>query len=220
MRAHDGDLIVTCGASRSGKTAITRRDTDAAARLIVWDPKGAWAREARCQRVDTVAALVRAIQTQAGPLRIALVTPDRAAFDLWGEAAYWWGRLAPCVVVAEEIANVTAPAKAPPGWHLLLSQGLEFGINIHALTQRPAESDKTAIGNATILRSFAMRRARDRAYIAAELDCQPETVTKLGELEYIQKNMRTGEVIGSKLKFARNRASPDEQNHKEQKPKI
>lgn len=206
MRQNDGDLIVTCGASRSGKTAITREETADAQRLIVWDPKGSWAREARCQRVDNMQALLSRICKTPGPLRIALVTPDRGAFDLWAEAAYWWGRLAPCVVVAEEIANVTAPAKAPPGWHLLLSQGLEFGIDIHALTQRPAESDKTAIGNATLLRTFAMRRARDRQYIAAELDIDQADVAKLAELEYIGRNMRNGAMLNARLNFARKSA--------------
>lgn len=201
----DGTLIVTAGASRSGKTLLTRTETTKAKRLLVWDPKGAWAREDHCQPVTSRRALLAAIKATryTGPARLAFISPARSDFGFWASTAFWWCRAAAATVVAEETANVTNPAKAPDGWHLLLSQGLEFGATIHAITQRPAESDKTAIGNASIIRCFRCSRARDRAYMAAEMDCAVEKINALEQLEYWQKDHRTGELTGHKLKAPR-----------------
>ncbi|NRD74075.1 hypothetical protein HQQ94_12680 [Shewanella sp. VB17] len=41
---------------------------------------------------------------------------------------------------------------------------------IFSLTQRPTESDKTAIGNATIFRTGRLKRLDDRKMVAKELD--------------------------------------------------
>lgn len=200
----DGKLYVTTGRSRSGKTEITRRETANSPRLSVWDPKGQWAKKDRCERVTTRRELLRLMRNQAGPLRLAFVSPEPADFDFWAQATFWWSRLSAADCVAEEIANVTSPAKAPVGWHLLLSQGLEFGGDIHALTQRLSESDKTAVGNATLLRTFQLSRAKDRKYVAEEFDVPAEQVAALGHVEYLERDMRTGEVSKKRLNFARN----------------
>jgi hypothetical protein len=136
-------------------------------------------------------------------LRICFVSPSAKDFDFFAEGAFWFGRqCGGCTVVAEEIANVTSPGKAAAGWHRLISQGLEFGIDIHAITQRPAESDKTCIGNCSVLRTFPMRRANDRRYIAAELDVHVDTVNDLKEAHYLSRDMKTGALREGRLSFA------------------
>lgn len=203
---NDGRLYVTCGASRSGKTALTMQECASAARLIVWDPKGTWARDCRCEKITDPRALVRRVRPVLGPLRVALVCPDPAAFDLWAGCAFWWGRVNPCVAVAEEIAAVTAPGKAPGGWHLLLSQGLEFGIDIHAITQSISESDKTCVRNASALRTFLLPFPSDRKYMSQVLDVPLNQVEALGKLEYFSRDMKTLKTDKKRLNFARNRA--------------
>lgn len=206
MRRVSGKLYVTTGASQSGKTTITRQATAAAPRLSVWDPKGQYAREDQCERVTDKRKLLSLMRNCTGPLRLAFVSPNPADFDFWAQASFWWSRLKPCTVIAEEIANVTSPAKAPIGWHLLLSQGLEFGTDIHAITQRISESDKTCVGNASIVRSFLLPFPSDRKYIANVLDISVDQVAALAELEYFERDMRRGAAVKKKLNFARNRA--------------
>lgn len=103
-------------------------------------------------------------------------------------------------MVAEELSAFTTPGKAPSGWHILLTQGLEFRADIWALVQRPAESDKTCIGNATRLRAFAMTRAADCAYLARELDCEPAEIAALKPLAYVERDMLTGRLSRGRVR--------------------
>ncbi|MGI2045754.1 hypothetical protein [Shewanella oncorhynchi] len=66
---------------------------------------------------------------------------------------------------------------------------------IFALTQRPAESDKTALGNATIIRCGRLSRAADRRMMAAEMDISPSVLAKLVPLDYVMKDMNTNKVV-------------------------
>lgn len=208
----DGKLIVVTGRTRSGKTLSTRRATAQETRLLVWDPKGKWAELDHCRALYTRQELFELAGAGAAG-RFAFIGQDRATFNFWAEAAYWWGRVAALrgarsVIVAEELSAFTSAGKAPAGWHLLLTQGLEFGLDIWCLVQRPAESDKTCIGNATRLKCFAMTRALDCAYMARELDCDAAEIQALRPLEFIERDMvsgaRTRGKIGDTLrKFGR-----------------
>lgn len=70
---------------------------------------------------------------------------------------------------------------------------------IFALTQRPAESDKTALGNA-ILRCDRLSRAADRHMMAAEMDISPSVLAKLVQLDYVMKDMKTNQVVKGNIK--------------------
>jgi hypothetical protein len=196
----DGSLIVHVGASRTYKTLLARQQTRERKRLIVWDPKGKWVEQERCTAVLTVHDLVRKLRaTGSGPLRVALVNTQRQCFGPWAEAAFWWTRWGAeqgttTTGVAEEIANVTSSQKAPDGFHLYLSQGLEFGGDIYVITQSPTESEKTSIRNRTILRVGQCERADDAAYMAKELRIDQAKVDELQQLEFIERNRVTGTI--------------------------
>lgn len=201
----DGRLTVVTGRTRSGKTLSTRQAVKAERRLLVFDPKGKWAELDRCRALLSRAELFKvARQGLAG--RFAFISQTRADFGYWAEACYWWGRVgnikgARSVAVAEELSAFTTPGKAPGGWHLLLTQGLEFSIDVWALVQRPAESDKTCIGNATRLRAFAMTRAADCEYLARELDCDADEIGRLKPLSYIERDMLTGRLSRGRVRI-------------------
>jgi hypothetical protein len=72
---------------------------------------------------------------------------------------------------------------------------------IYALTQRPAESDKTIVGNAAVIHTGFMAFAEDRAYMARCLDIPVQDVAKLGRLDWIERNMRTRDLARGRLKF-------------------
>lgn len=185
------------GRTQSGKTLSTRREVAREPRLLVWDIEGVWAEQRGITRLTKRAELFNGIQkVAAGSGRFAYVSAAREEFDFWAECAYWWGRMGAeqgvrTVVVAEEIAFTTSPGKAPPGWHRLLAQGLKWGVDIWALTQRPAESDKTCLGNATRIRCFDCSRAEDRRYMERQMDLDTGRIAGLKTLEYIERDMIT-----------------------------
>jgi hypothetical protein len=100
------------------------------------------------------------------------------------------------------LAGVTSPAKAPEGWHTLVSRGRKRGIVIYGVTQRPSESDKTIMGNSTLKHVGMMPRAKDRKYMADEMDIDVRLLD-LEPLEYVEKSgkeVKKGRVIFRKTR--------------------
>lgn len=204
----DGELILACGRSRSGKTAWVRRQI-AKGPLLVWDVEGQYGD--LCAVATSRQELVRmAFGTgKRRRMRVAY-TGALADFGFWADCAFAWARLnseqdVAGAIVAEELADVTTPGKAPDTWGILLRRGLKYGNDIYAITQRPSESDKTVMGNCTAIHCCSLQRARDRDYMAAELDVPVTDIAALSfeRLEYLHRNMKTGQIERGALTFSR-----------------
>lgn len=197
----DGRLTVVCGASRSGKTAWTAQQVARAGRLFVWDSVGEWADRYDCERVTSLHDLAEYARPPAQPGRVAFYgSPPQ--FEAWCRLAWVWLRVARGVLVVEELADVTHPGKAPLAWGEIVRKGLRYGVDVYALTQRPSESDKSSIGNASVIHSHRMARDQDRRYIAAELGVTAEEVEALRPLQWIERDS-AGLVRRGAVKFAR-----------------
>ena len=202
MQTVDGRLIVIAGASRSGKTAWTSRQVKAEKRVIAWDPEDQWARLRGWKRITSRADLFDACKLP-GPAKLAYVAGGdlRGAFDFWAACAQYWGRYCgPCSVVAEELADVTSQAKAPGNWGILLRRGLKRGITIYAISQRWAEADKTAIGNASEFVLFRMSSGDDIRYMSRKTRVPEDELIGLQPLQFVRYTV-TGDFERGMLKF-------------------
>lgn len=191
VRRPDGVLTVVAGASRSGKTAWTRGAVAGFRRLLVWDLLGEWGGDARfnCVRSDSLALVRDWIKAGDTPGRLAYFRPGMVGdFDAFCRLAWLWIQAGEGALVVEETASVTSPGKAPPAWGDLLRAGLRYGPRIFALTQRPAESDKTALGNATVIHCHRMSAPRDRAYMAEALGVPVLDVENLTGYRYLERH--------------------------------
>jgi hypothetical protein len=199
----DGKLICVSGASRSGKTAFVMQAVLQSQRLLVWDIEAQWCELPGFEKITSRAALLSAMQ-KPGNCRIAYVEQAELSkgFDLWAGVALYAARYVGAItVVAEEIADVTSPARAPGNWGMLLRRGLKRGANIWAISQRWQEADKTALGNASGLVVFRATTRQDADYIAARAGVTPEDVWGLAPLEYLQVATHTREIARGKLTF-------------------
>lgn len=209
----DGFLSYVCGKSRSGKSAWVKSETEKDSRLIVFDIKAEYSEAMGFTVIHHLVELVDLLQATPGPLRVAY-RPLQAQkeFGVWSKAAMTWCKLAPCTILAEELSDVTTPGKAPDGWGQLCRQAQGFGAFIYAITQRPSESDKTALGNASLIHCCNMVRAKDRQYMAAEMNVTIEEMDSLMDPfddqknptpgpHYIQKCLKTSKHTAGKLTF-------------------
>lgn len=203
MKTDDGRLIVIGGASRSGKTAYVRKVAGRAARVFAWDVEDQWAALPGWQRLTTRAQLLTAAQA-GGPGRFAYV----AGGDLTGEFGYWAGCVqyagrwaGPLVAIAEELADVTTPAKAPGNWGILLRRGLKRGVTIYAISQRWAEADKTAVGNASEFVLFRQSSGDDVRYLSRKTRVPEQEIEGLKPLEFVRYDALTQQFTRGKLKF-------------------
>lgn len=187
-------ITVVCGGSGSGKSAWVKQQIKNASRLVVWDIDDEYSGDVSgISRITSISEMAQTLKTRKKGKFCYVGKPGD--FNLWCRAVFAWGN---CVAVAEELAGVTSPAKAPEGWHTLVSRGRKRGIEIYGVTQRPSESDKTIMGNSTLKHVGFMPRAKDRKYMADEMDIEIGHLNCLQPLEYVEKegrNVSKGKVI-------------------------
>ncbi|WP_430433991.1 hypothetical protein [Methyloversatilis sp.] len=204
MKTDDGRLVVIAGASRSGKTAYTKKRTATESRLIAWDPEDQWAQLRGWRRVTTRAQLLDAVQGR-GPMRVAYVAGGSLApeFDFWAGCVMYAGRyVGPVACIAEELADVTTTAKAPGNWGVLVRRGLKRGISIYAISQRWSEADKTAVGNASEFVIFRQSSGDDVRYLARKTGVDEAAIAALQPLQFVRRDAYTGNTDPvQKLRF-------------------
>lgn len=211
----DGRIILIAGKSRSGKSSYTWERVKGEPRLIAWDTQDQWAALPGWKRVtdqrEFSAALVKAGR---GPCKIAYVHPAGAGdvkenFDKWCRKVLAFGKATgPLVCIPDELSTVTTTSKAPEGWGDLARTGLKFGITMYPISQRWAESDKTAFNNVSEIVFFSMM-PMDVKYMAERTGIAPEELAKLKKTEtattvtlpYIRLDVDTMQITRDKLQF-------------------
>lgn len=209
MKTNDGRLIVVAGASRSGKTAWVKQETCGDPRIFAWDPEDQWAALPGWKRVTTRAALLAAIQAP-GPGRVAYVAGGKLAteFDFWAGCMQYSARyVGPLTAIAEELADVTSPAKAPGNWGIFLRRGLKRGATIYAISQRWAEADKTAMGNASMFVIFRQATGPDARYMARYTRVTEDAINALPPLYFVKYDGATQETTPGQVVFSRQKAT-------------
>lgn len=203
MKTNDGQLFVIAGASRSGKTAWTRKRIAKARRIWAWDPEAQWCELPGWRKVSTRAELLACAQ-KPGPQKVAFVAGGQLKedFDFWAGAVMYAGRyVAALDAVAEELADVTTPSKAPGNWGILVRRGLKRGISLYCISQRWSEADKTAFGNASDFVIFRQSSGDDVAYLARKTRVEQGEINGLVPLQYVHMNALNGEISRGKLRF-------------------
>lgn len=203
MKTEDGRLYVVAGASRSGKTAWVKKQVQKVGRCFAWDPEDQWAQLPGWQRVTSKAELL-ALAQKPGKMKVAFVAGGNLAeaFNYWAGCVQYSGRyVQPLAAIAEELADVTSVSKAPGNWGLLIRRGLKRGITIYAISQRWAEADKTAMGNASAFVIFRQATGPDAKYMARYTRVAVEQIDKLQPLDFVIYDALQQTVTSSRLKF-------------------
>lgn len=154
-------------------------------------------------------------------------TGKLSEFNDFCRVAFWWVRRCAqldrqSAVVVEETSDVTSPGKAPEYWGILLRRGLKYGADIFAISQRPAESDKTAVGNASVVHICRMNTQRDRRYLEGMTGVPLAAIQALradqdaGRFDYITVDTGRGFYQSGRLTFPGGK--PKFTTDKEKKP--
>jgi DNA helicase HerA-like ATPase len=178
------------GGTGSGKTSWVRKFMlPKEKRIIVWDGKDEF-EPLGFERITRPADLARRIATGKKTGKIAFAAPlDQ--FSFWARAAWAWGH---ALVIAEELADVTNPAKAPQAWGELIRKGRGHGLRTVTTTQRPAEIDKTTVGNATQAMTGFLAFDADRKYVATKIGFPREDLDALEPGEYLFRVLPRGPI--------------------------
>lgn len=202
LETNDGTLNIFSGASRSGKTALcVRLVTQHHKQAFIWDTQGQWAGIRGYHKVTLQELAKICLDGRKGRFCYVPKADLKTEFNTFCACVYHYAaHFGNCAVVAEELADVTTVNKAPSHWGILLRRSLKYGVHIYPISQRWAEADKTAIGNAT---NFYVFRAvgDDVSYIAKKTRLPVTELERLQKLEYIHFDAVTGKIDKVKKVF-------------------
>lgn len=198
---NDGELILSMGVSRSGKSVLVKRIAEQFERVIAFDPKGEYVHQMGYEACLTPAEFIEKARATKGAGKLAFVASDPKSFELFCEVAFTFNREAPALIIPEELAAVTGTAKAQGAWGKLINQGLAFGPTILGTVQRGQEVDKSIMNNATYLHICMHNTDDDAAYIAKKLGIDMDVVPRK-PLDFIQWRSGQGLLCSGKIDFA------------------
>ena len=199
MAIRSGKLTVAIGAARSGKSQYVKSQIPGKDRVLVWDIKGEYPAQYRAYTQGQLSVLLK--QLSGKPGIVAFTAGGKDDFTFFCQNAQNWVKShyvveKNCVLIFEETSDVTSPGKAPDEYGIILRRYLSLGVDIFAVTQRPAESDKTAVGNASIVHVCRLQLARDRKSAAGDTGLPLAEVERLradqDKLEFDFINVDTG----------------------------
>lgn len=205
MSKNQAFIVAAIGASGSGKSgwvkAQLRRQNPR--RLIVFDPQDEYGEFGEVFR-DRAALADAVIAAGArGDLRAVFQPGGNLSeyvgkFDWLCRLAYAWGG---CTVVADELGDVTKAGWAPDGWSLVTRKGRHKGLRIFGLVQRPALTDKTFFGLATMIHCGRLNYAADVKVMADVLGCEGAQIVGMKPLDWIERDMSSGVTRAGRLTF-------------------
>lgn len=173
----DGKLVYLLGVSRSGKTYWLKQQLKKVKRVLVWDSKGEYAMMRGYQEIKNLSELHKAM-TGTGIIadKKLAYTGELKTFEPFCRYAFQWLIAKRGVLVVEELADVTSPGKAVPGWGDICRKALAYAPVIFAVTQRPQEADRTVFGNATLIHCHMLTHENDRLTVARGMGIAPEKI--------------------------------------------
>jgi hypothetical protein len=200
-QANSADLIAVIGATGSGKGVHIKyyELKKSEKRLAIWDYMREYSPFTDIQ-TDKISAALSAMAAKQFRIAFQPSFDDKVRaqqFDLFCKAAVAVGDLR---VVIEELAFVTTPSFAPPGWKMATSIGRHKGLRIIGASQRPAQVDKAFWSNCTEIHCGFLNYEADQKTMAQALGVPISDIQALKPLEFIHKNVRTKEIKFGRVK--------------------
>lgn len=179
------DIRAYFGSSGSGKTHNIKQDIRGDKRVLVFDPEGSFTKADGFVVTDSRKEFVR-LARRSGDLKICFAAGGAPNFQWFCDVVFALADARrPSTMVVDELGGVTGSGKAQGAWFDLISRGRKYGVKIRAGAQRPAEIDKTLIGNKNGLFIGYLERAGDIEYMARETGINAEEIASLrGEPHY------------------------------------
>jgi hypothetical protein len=118
-------------------------------------------------------------------------TKDKALFGAVCKMAMAAGNV---TVIAEEVNTVVTPSWAPDGWSELIMMGRGYGVEVFALSQRPASIDKDFFSNMSMLHVGRMNFDDDVKTCAKALRVPVADVQNLTGYQWIERDILTGKT--------------------------
>ena len=143
------DIILFCGTSSCGKGHKAKQLTAKETRLLVFDIASDWDSQKNNVDIikDDVSAVMVAIKKKS--FRIAYrphIRDEKGQWELLNELVMAMGSMC---YLTDELSELATSKRQVESWKILCKRGRHSGIKLRAITDRPAETDKSIISHAT-----------------------------------------------------------------------
>lgn len=201
--ANAAKVVGIMGATGCGKSHFLRQclGRPVRKRTIIWSPKEAIDNYAALypgtQVCTTASGVVQALKRAGkGPVHIVFRptldrAKDQALFGVVCKAAMLARNI---TFIAEEVHTVTRPSWAPDGWSELIMMGRGYGVEVFALSQRPASMDKDFFSNMSMLHVGRMNFDDDVKTCARALRVPVADVANLAGFQWIERDILSGKT--------------------------
>lgn len=203
MSKNVASIVAVFGATGSGKSLFVKEQLAIGkpSRLMIWDPMKEYGSYG--QVFSKAADAVKAVAKAGKNKKFSIVfqpsfDPERRAkqFDFICGFAYALGDL---TFLVEELRFVTTPSYAPMNWAQITLTGRHKGLMVIGVSQRPASIDKDFLSGATLIHTGKLTYPEDRKAVAKAMGEKESLLEGILPLEYVEKNMDTGEMVKGKM---------------------
>jgi hypothetical protein len=201
--------IAAFGARGTGKTAWVKQAIAKAKppRLMVWDYKHDHALEGLGTAFTSWPAFVRECKKSRFAARY-LVSPDHdphEQFDAFCALAWREGNV---LIFVDELGEVTKTNKAPSTWRKVVNVGRSYdngrkSIAIIGASQRPAEVDKSFLGNCDVIHTGRLGDVADAKRFAQSWGIDAAELVNLPDLSWVEKRADSATLERGILKFSK-----------------
>jgi hypothetical protein len=204
MSKNHACLVPVLGASGSGKSEFLRRLAvkKKIGRLLVWNPM----QQKTPYPYPVVSKLGELTDQVLRQKRFNLVfDPGHWDFDLLRRQFNQFCELAleaeDLTLIVEELKHVARAQYAPRHWLRVTGDGRQYGLRVFGTSQRPVQIDKDFLGNATLIRTGRLVYQDDIDTVAKYMRIDRERLEVLQPLDWIEKNLETGDEAHGKIAF-------------------
>lgn len=205
MSANKARIEAVFGAPGSGKSARVKQclAREKPSRLLIWDPLAEYGEFGR--PVPDLAAVLALLKGAGRRGKFSLCYTPRGGLAAWRKQFDAFCKLAYAAggawLVVDELADVTEPGWAPDGWSMATRKGRHQGMTIIGASQRPASVDKDFFGTATTISTGRLNFDGDVRVLANVLRVPAERIVALPPLQYLERDMQTGQLTEGVLAF-------------------
>lgn len=205
-------MLAAFGARGTGKTAWVKQQLAALpqSRVIIWDFKHDPSLTDTGTAYRELPKFIQAMKAPAFRLRYLVDYGQDFApqFDLFCRAAFHCGNL---VMFVDELPEVTKANSAPAAWRRCVNVGRDYtgadgkrrALTIIGAGQRPAECDKSFIGNADVIHTGRLANSADAKALAPSIGCHFSQLLGMADLEWLERRAGQVDFRQGRLEFSR-----------------
>lgn len=185
-------MVGAFGGRGTGKTTWVKwwLKTSKSKRVVIWDYKHDPKLEGFGVAYQTLGEVIKAMKAKTFCIRYLVEREKKhEMFDLFCKACWHASNL---TMFVDELPEVTRANKAPEAWRTCVNVGREYkldgkdcALTIVIAAQRPAECDKSTIGNCDVIHSGRVR-GNDADVLAVELGCKADDLVKLPDFHFLE----------------------------------